>query len=79
MSFCVKISDETSEITYMSAGEPQGSVLGPIFYTILTSDIPENAYVLIGTYADNTVLLSSSQTLIEATNLAQEELHKIHT
>lgn len=54
-------------------------MLGPVLYTIFTSDIPETENVLITTYADDTALLSSSQSPVEETNLVQEELNKIQS
>lgn len=53
-------------------------MVGPVHYTIFTSDIPQTENVLIATFADDTALLSPSQTPIEATNLEQEEWNKMH-
>lgn len=78
-SFYVKVNEEITDIRYIKAGVPQGSVLGPILYTIFTSDIPETENVLMATYADDTAILASSQSPIDATNLIQIELNEIQT
>lgn len=75
--FYVKVNNEISQIYNINAGVPQGSVLGPILYTIFTSDMPFSDNVLIATYADDTALLASSTCPIEASNIVQRELNEI--
>lgn len=64
-TFAVECSDGVRSSTkQVSAGVPQGSVLGPILYTVYASDIPAPQYPdtsLIATYADDTAIISSSQ------------------
>jgi hypothetical protein len=43
------------------AGVPQGSVLGPILYTIFTAGLPEAKQTLTATYADDTAILASHE------------------
>lgn len=62
-TFMVESTDGlASDTKIISAGVPQGSVLGPILYTVYASDIPSPEYPnasLIATYADDTVIMSS--------------------
>ena len=37
---------------------PQGSVLGPVLYTIFTSDMPTTSNILVATYADDTATIA---------------------
>lgn len=57
-SFYVKLHDERSEIYSMSAGVPQGSVLGPVLYTLYTSDFPDRGDVNTAMFADDTALIA---------------------
>lgn len=75
--FYVNIRNSFSIIRHISAGVPQGSVLGPILYTIFTSDMPTTANVTTATYADDTALIASSESEVEASRFVQAELNKI--
>lgn len=43
------------------SGVPQGSILAPLLYSLFTSDIPTDTDTLLASYADDTVILSSSE------------------
>ena len=78
-NFYVKINSTFSQICDIQAGVPQGSVLGPILYTIFTSDIPISECALIATYADDTAILSADVCPNTASVLLQNELNAIET
>jgi len=44
----------------ISAGVPPGSDIAPFLYTIYTPDLPTSEDTVVGTYADDTALLSVS-------------------
>lgn len=73
-SFYVNINGDESEIVRINAGIPQGSVLGPVLYTIFTSDMPISDNVTIATYADDTAILASSNCPNDASNIIQKQL-----
>ncbi|KAJ0183777.1 hypothetical protein K1T71_000200 [Dendrolimus kikuchii] len=75
--FQVQESEESSELHKIQAGVPQGSVLGPVLYTIYTADLPEVAGVMTATFADDTALLATSKDLNSASEQLQKGLDEI--
>jgi len=65
--FAVRCSSSTSSDCTIEAGVPQGSVLGPILYTLYTADIPTNYHLTISTFADDTAILRRSICPVKAT------------
>lgn len=77
--FYINVKHEFSTLRHIQAGVPQGSVLGPILYTIYTADIPQpvNNNSMIATFADDTVVLSSHENITAATRILQETIDDI--
>ncbi|CAH2107559.1 unnamed protein product [Euphydryas editha] len=75
--FQVRESGDASEIYKISARVPQGSVLGPILYTVYTADLPQTAQVMNATFADDTALLASSTDPQTASSILQDSLNKV--
>jgi hypothetical protein len=72
------LSDRTLQVWYQAeyttlydihSGVPQGSIFGPILYSIFTVDIPETEQTLTATYANDTMILASHPNPITATKL----------
>lgn len=75
--FQVKDGEYISNFEDIHAGVPQGSVLGPVLYTIYTSDLPETPGVITATFADDTAILASSKDPHEASRSLQKSLDMI--
>lgn len=75
--FQVKCEDSLSSICQIEAGVPQGSVLGPVLYTVYTADLPTSNQVVTATYADDTAVLSCSKDPNIASTKLQECLDEI--
>jgi len=75
--FYVQQKNDTSTLFLINAGVPQGSVLGPILYTLYTADMPVTNNCTVATYADDTAVLATSRSRIEASELLQCELSLI--
>lgn len=73
--FYVKVKDERSKLFEIKAGIPQGSVLGPILYTVYTADMPISSNVTIATYADDTAIAATSNCPKEASFFIQNQLN----
>lgn len=75
--FYVKVNDEVSDICPIKAGIPQGSVLGPVLYTIFTYDMPIREDVTVATYADDTALIAVNEAPDIASEMIQNQLNDI--
>lgn len=75
--FQVKDGEYTTGFYDINAGVPQGSVLGPVLYTIFTSDLPETQDVVTATFADDTAILASNKDQTKASQSLQNGLDKI--
>lgn len=75
--FQVKENGSTSKFYDINAGVPQGSVLGPVLYTVYTADLPETDGITIATFADDTALLARNESPIVASQILQSGLDKI--
>ena len=69
----VKVGKEESEETDVKSGIPQGSVLGPILFTVFINDLPESLSCYCKIFADDTKIYN------KATNgdLIQEDLKSL--
>jgi hypothetical protein len=77
--FRVKHEEEYSELKKISAGVPQGSVLGPILYLLYTRDLPCMNGATIATFADDTAILAVGVNIDESTAKLQRACDKIST
>ncbi|KAH8418172.1 hypothetical protein KR222_006726, partial [Zaprionus bogoriensis] len=66
-------------VIHKPAGVPQGSVLGPVLYTLFTADLPIIAddRLTVATYADDTAFLATAQHPQEASDILQRQLNAL--
>lgn len=75
--FRVRFNNSYSKFHSITAGIPQGSVLGPILYNIFTYDIPKLIEGFIGTFADDTSPAEIDKDLHSANNKLQISLNNV--
>ncbi|KAJ8710369.1 hypothetical protein PYW07_009735 [Mythimna separata] len=78
-SFEVKYDNESSQLSGIFSGVPQGSILGPVLYLLFTYDLPTHADTITATYADDTALLSVSDNHQTASAKLQHHLTELES
>ena len=81
------LSNRTSKVIYngkysstrpVSSGVPQGSILSPLLFNIMTSDIPIANDVKLAEYADDILFFCSKPSLAEAQACIQTQMNSLH-
>lgn len=75
--FQIKFNDIYSTMKEIHSGVPQGSVLGPILYSLYTYDIPVSPGVTLATFADDTALLATHDDAVIASRILQDSLNDL--
>ena len=75
----VVINSEHSNWTDITAGVPQGSILGPMLFLVFINDIVENIHSTVRLFADDTsmyIIVDNPDTAAEVLNNDLEQIHE---
>jgi hypothetical protein len=72
--FLTRVKGKVSPLFPINSGVPQGRVLGPMLYLLFTSDLPQAPNITIGTFANDTVILTCHNDILRASSCLQEYL-----
>jgi len=75
--FNVYFEGEYSRTREITSGVPQGSILSPILFNVMVSDIPSDINVTTSEYADDITIYSVSDDIQQATRNTQIMIDKI--
>ena len=71
-------NNKLSDLTHVTFGVPQGSILGPLLFSVYINELPEcidNSKVIL--YADDAVMMTEGKTAADITRIGQPDLDKI--
>ena len=74
---CVKLNGILSDVSNVLSGVPQGSVLGPLLFTIYINDIDSNILSKLNKFADDTKLCRKAKSN-EDINILNSDLDKLY-
>ena len=70
----VQVNSVTSNVSHISGGVPQGSVLGPLLFLVYVNDISENLLSLTRLFADDSSLFFSATNLEDIQGIINYDL-----
>ena len=75
----VVINGTSSNWRTISAGVPQGSILGPLIFLVYINDLADNIDTNIRLYADDASLYITYENANDAATILNEDLSKVQT
>ena len=76
-TYVTKVNTALSSVHPIHSGVPQGSILGPMLYTIYMSDLPTSIHTEISTFADDTAIVAVDRCPNIASQHLQDHLSSV--
>jgi hypothetical protein len=76
-TYKIKFNAETSTLHPIHSGVPQGNILGPLLYTLYTSDLLKTKKTVISTFAGDTAIVAKDSDPMTASRNLQDHLTSI--
>jgi len=76
-TYVTKVNTAKSSVHPIKSGVPQGSILGPVLYTIYTSDMPTSRHTMLSTFADYTAIVAVNRSPNMASQHLQDHLYSM--
>ena len=78
-SHAVCLNNKNSKFQNQKFGVPQGSVLGPLLFSLYINDLPMHITSSCELFADDTTIYSSHSDLVHLLNILQENINHLNT
>ena len=72
--YFVKVKNQCTDIHKIESGVSQVSVLGPVLYTLYTSDLPLSPQMYTAAFADDTAIMAVNKNTDIASSILQKSL-----
>ena len=79
MTIHSELENSFSKLNPINAGVPQGSILGPLLFLVYTSDAATSSNYYVASFADDTALLCTDDTVEASTSSLQAAVNAVNS
>lgn len=75
---CVQIGSVNSSVLDVSVGVPQGSILGPLLFSLYVNDLPKTCNVNFQMYADDALIYTHARSIKEEASILASAMEQVN-